>query len=170
METKIVKHRLTLDEKETIIRMYVNGTPISHLAQKFKVSRPTIYSVVQKMDEDDRKKIDFYVEKKDENKENMELSSYTPTSFLGVTVDPENGSSDPRIRKALDKSFKLLDIMEFIKTTKFKLNMLMFDYFSTNGPKAHSYDMLAGGQHGVAGCCRKPPSASAPTDFRMVWV
>jgi hypothetical protein len=109
--------------------MYVNGTPISHLAQKFKVSRPTIYSVVQKMDEDDRKKIDFYVEKKDENKENMELSSYAPTSFLGVTVDTENGSSDPRIRKALDKSFKLLDIMEFIKTTKFKLNMLMFDYF-----------------------------------------
>jgi hypothetical protein len=53
----------------------------------------------------------------------------SPTSFLGVTIDVENGSSDPRIKKALNKSFKLLDIMEFIKVTKFKLNMAMFDYF-----------------------------------------
>jgi hypothetical protein len=53
----------------------------------------------------------------------------TTTSFLGVTIDAENGSSDPRIKKALNKSFKLLDIMEFIKVTKFKLNMAMFDYF-----------------------------------------
>ena len=83
------------------------------------------------------------------------VTSSAPVNFLGVTIDIENGSSDPRIKKALDKSFKLLDIMEFIKVTKFKLNMAMFDYFSTNGPKAHSYDMLAGGQHGVAGCCRK---------------
>jgi hypothetical protein len=44
------------------------------------------------------------------------------TNFLGVTIDTENGSSNPKIRKALDKSFKLLDIMEFIKVTKFKLN------------------------------------------------
>jgi hypothetical protein len=29
----------------------------------------------------------------------------------------------------LDKSYHLLDIMEFIKVTKFKLNMVMFDYF-----------------------------------------
>ena len=77
------------------------------------------------------------------------VTSSAPVNFLGVTIDIENGSSDPRIKKALDKSFKLLDIMEFIKVTKFKLNMAMFDYFSTNGPKAHSYDMLA------AGCCRK---------------
>jgi hypothetical protein len=33
-------------------------------------------------------------------------------SFLGVAIDTENGSSDPQIKKALDKSFKLLDIME----------------------------------------------------------
>jgi hypothetical protein len=50
-------------------------------------------------------------------------------TFLGVTIDTENGSSDPRIKKALEKSVKLLDIMEFIKVTKFKLNMVMFDYF-----------------------------------------
>jgi hypothetical protein len=40
----------------------------------------------------------------------------SPISFLGVTI-VENGSSDPRIKKALNKSFKLLDIMEFIKVT-----------------------------------------------------
>jgi hypothetical protein len=51
------------------------------------------------------------------------------TNFLGVTIDAKNGSSNPKIRKALDKSYKLLDIMEFIKITKFKLNMTMFDYF-----------------------------------------
>ncbi|CCV02366.1 hypothetical protein IIV30_171R [Invertebrate iridescent virus 30] len=53
----------------------------------------------------------------------------TNTNFLGITIDPENGSSNPKIRKALDTSFKLLDIMEFVKVTKFKLNMVMFDYF-----------------------------------------
>jgi hypothetical protein len=66
------------------------------------------------------------------------VTSSAPVNFLGVAIDIENGSSDPRIKKALDKRFKLLDIMEFIKVTKFKLNMAMFDYFSTNGPKAHS--------------------------------
>jgi MSV199 domain/Protein of unknown function (DUF3627) len=60
---------------------------------------------------------------------NISTTMTSPTSFLGVTIDVENGSSDPRIKKALDKSFKLLDIMEFIKVTKFKLNMAMFDYF-----------------------------------------
>jgi MSV199 domain/Protein of unknown function (DUF3627)/Centromere-associated protein K len=56
-------------------------------------------------------------------------TSLSTTSFLGVTIDAEKGCSDPRIKKALDKSFKLLDIMEFINVTKFKLNMAMFDYF-----------------------------------------
>ncbi|CCV01839.1 hypothetical protein IIV22_162R [Invertebrate iridescent virus 22] len=51
------------------------------------------------------------------------------TNFLGVTIDPENGSKNPKIRKALDTSFKLLDIIQFVKVTKFKLNMVMFDYF-----------------------------------------
>ncbi len=53
----------------------------------------------------------------------------TKTNFLGVTIDTINGSSDPRIKKALNKSFQLLNIMEFIEVTKFKLNMVMFDYF-----------------------------------------
>jgi hypothetical protein len=51
------------------------------------------------------------------------------TNFLGVKIDTENGSNNPKIRKALDKSFQLLDIMKFIEVTKFKLNMTMFDYF-----------------------------------------
>jgi hypothetical protein len=50
-------------------------------------------------------------------------------NFLGVKIDTENGSNNPKIRKALDKSFQLLDIMKFIEVTKFKLNMTMFDYF-----------------------------------------
>ena len=127
MEVKSVKTRLTHEQKDTIIRMYVNGTPISHLAQQFKVSRPTIYNIVEKMDEDEHKKIDFYFEKNNENKAIMEPT--TKTTFLGVTIDTEDGPSNPIIRKALDKSFKLLDIMEFIKVVKFKVNMTMFDYF-----------------------------------------
>jgi hypothetical protein len=43
-----------------------------------------------------------------------------------VVIDTENGTSNPKIRKALDKSFSLLDIMKFIEVTKFKLNMTMF--------------------------------------------
>lgn len=51
------------------------------------------------------------------------------TNFLGVTIDTENGSSNPKVRKALNASFNLLDIIQFVKVTKFKLNMTMFDYF-----------------------------------------
>ncbi|CCV01883.1 hypothetical protein IIV22A_039R [Invertebrate iridescent virus 22] len=51
------------------------------------------------------------------------------TNFLGVTIDPKNGSNNPKIRRALETSFKLLDITQFVKITKFKLNMVMFDYF-----------------------------------------
>ena len=47
---------------------------------------------------------------------------------MGVKIDIKNGSSNPKIRKALDNSFQLLDIMKFIEVTKFKLNT-MFDYF-----------------------------------------
>jgi hypothetical protein len=53
----------------------------------------------------------------------------TSQNFMGVVIDTENGSNNPKIRKALDKSYKLLDIMEFIQVTKFKLNMVMFNYF-----------------------------------------
>ncbi|CCV01837.1 hypothetical protein IIV22_160R [Invertebrate iridescent virus 22] len=58
-----------------------------------------------------------------------ELNFTVKTDFLGVTIDTENGSSNPKINKALSASFQLLDIMEFVKVTKFKLNMTMFDYF-----------------------------------------
>jgi hypothetical protein len=50
-------------------------------------------------------------------------------NFMGVVIDTENGPTNHKIRKALDKSYKLLDIMEFIQVTKFKLNMVMFNYF-----------------------------------------
>jgi hypothetical protein len=55
-----------------------------------------------------------------------------------VVIDIENGTSNPKIRKALDKSFSLLDIMKFIEVTKFKLNMTMFDYF---------WQVVVGGSH-----------------------
>jgi hypothetical protein len=48
---------------------------------------------------------------------------------LGVTIDTINGPFDFKIKKALKQSASLLNIMDFIKTTKFKLNMTMFDYF-----------------------------------------
>jgi hypothetical protein len=51
------------------------------------------------------------------------------TNFLGVIIDTENGSNNPKINKALNRSYKLLDIIEFVKVSKFKLNMTMFDYF-----------------------------------------
>ncbi|CCV02042.1 hypothetical protein IIV25_024L [Invertebrate iridovirus 25] len=51
------------------------------------------------------------------------------TNFLGIAIDTENGSNNPKINKALTCSTKLLDITQFIKVTKFKLNMVMFDYF-----------------------------------------
>ena len=50
-------------------------------------------------------------------------------NFMGVKIDTENGPSDPRVIKALERSAGLLDILKFIKVTKFKLNMTMFDYF-----------------------------------------
>jgi hypothetical protein len=51
-----------------------------------------------------------------------------PIPFMGVGFS-DNGPSDPRINKALEKTYALLDIMEFIKVTKFELNEVMFDYF-----------------------------------------
>ena len=71
------------------------------------------------------------------------------TNFLGVKIDTENGSNNPKIRKALDKSFQLLDIMKFIEVTKFKLNMTMLLLASCGW-----FDAYPGGY----------------TCFRMVWV
>jgi hypothetical protein len=139
------KIKLTVEQRQNIVQMYDNCTPIVQLARQFKVSRPTIYSIIDKV-KHPQKKIDFYIEKSNENKDMSDLTSEqvktnflevtddgvsTPssTTFLGVVIDTENGSSNPKIRKALDKSFQLLDIMKFIEVTKFKLNMTMFDYF-----------------------------------------
>ena len=97
--------------------------------------------MLKKAGNTNHKKIEFYFEKESENKEEMEpkienfniilSGTNTPskTNFLGIIIDTENGSNNPKIRKALDKSHKLLDIIEFVKVTKFKLNMTMFDYF-----------------------------------------
>lgn len=49
------------------------------------------------------------------------------TTFLGVTIDTINGPFDFKIKKALKQSASLLNIMDFIEVTKFKLNMTMFD-------------------------------------------
>lgn len=49
------------------------------------------------------------------------MSDLTKTNFLGVIIDTENGSSNPKINKSLNKSLTLLDIMKFIEVTKFKL-------------------------------------------------
>lgn len=51
------------------------------------------------------------------------------TNFLGIAIDTENGSKNPKINKALNASFDLLDILKFVEVTKFKLNTTMFDYF-----------------------------------------
>ncbi|CCV01961.1 hypothetical protein IIV22A_117R [Invertebrate iridescent virus 22] len=51
------------------------------------------------------------------------------TTFLGVTIDTINGPCDFKVKKALKRSASLLDIIQFVDVTKFKLNMVMFDYF-----------------------------------------
>ncbi len=49
-------------------------------------------------------------------------------NFMGVVIDTENGPTNHKIKKTLDKSYKLLDIMEFIQVTKFKLNIVPFGH------------------------------------------
>jgi hypothetical protein len=123
------KFKLTLQERENVIKMYTEGTSVISLAEQYGVSRPTIYNIIEKV-KHPNKKIDFYFDKSDENKDMSNLTvEQNNINFLGVKIDTENGSSNPKIRKALDKSFQLLDIMKFIEVTKFKLNMTMFDYF-----------------------------------------
>ena len=74
----------------------------------------------------DQKKNEFFIENEDENKD---MSDLVKTNFLGVTIDTENGSTNPKINKALNASFDLLNIIKFVEITKFKLNTIMFDYF-----------------------------------------
>jgi len=47
METQ-TKFKLTHEQRETIVRMRVNGTPILRLAEQFKVSRPLFIASSQK--------------------------------------------------------------------------------------------------------------------------
>lgn len=90
--------------------MHCNSIPITQISKKFKVSRPTIYNIIE-MERINQPKIDFYTHTEDLNKE----MSIQQTNFLGITIDTENGSSNPKINKALNKSLDLLDIMQFIK-------------------------------------------------------
>jgi transcriptional antiterminator len=126
----MIRPRLTKEQRLEIIQMYDQGKPIAHLAQQFKVTRPTIYNVIEEKGDTSHKKIDFYFEKKEEDKDMSEVTEQNniPTNFLGVKIDTENGPSNPKIRKALDKSFHLLDIMMFIEVTKFKLNIVPFGH------------------------------------------
>jgi hypothetical protein len=126
----MIRPRLNNTQRSKVVQMYDDGEPISSIAQKFQVTRPTIYNIIEEHGKTSHKKIDFYFEKNKDNMENINLKvNDFQTKFLGVTIDTENGSSNPKINKALNQSFKLLDILEFIKVTKFKLNMTMFDYF-----------------------------------------
>jgi hypothetical protein len=120
--------KLSLEQRQNIVKMHSKGITVVSLADQFGVSRPTIYNVLEKMGKTNHKKNEFYFDKSDENKDMSDLI-VEPKTIFGVTIDIENGSSNPKIRKALDKSFQLLDIMKFIEVTKFKLNMTMFDYF-----------------------------------------
>jgi len=140
--THVIKPRLTIEERQTVFQMHQNSIPITQIAEKFKVSRPTIYNIIE-VERKNQKKIDFYLDKSSENKDMSDLiktnflgvtndgalAPSSTTSFLGVVIDTENGPTNPKINKALNKSLSLLDIMKFIEVTKFKLNMTMFHYF-----------------------------------------
>ena len=118
METK---NRLTSSQRTSIVQKYQDGTPIVQLSKDFNVSRPTVYKILSKANLTLKNELFSENYKEDKEMEN--------TTFLGVTIDTINGPLDFKIKKALKQSVKLLDIMEFIKVTKFKLNMTMFDYF-----------------------------------------
>ena len=113
METK---NRLTTEQRSDMIKLYQSGTPIVQLSKDFKVSRPTVYNILSKAK----------VSQEIGPKESVDEET---TSFLGVTIDPVNGPFDFKIKKALKQSASLLNIVDFLKVTKFKLNMTMFDYF-----------------------------------------
>jgi hypothetical protein len=118
METK---GRLTPDQRSTIVKKYKDGCTVAQITREFNVSRPTVYKILSKVNLNPKN--EFFPENQESNKE-MEN-----TTFLGVNIDTINGPFDFKIKKALKQSASLLDIMEFMKVTKFKLNMTMFDYF-----------------------------------------
>ncbi|CCV01780.1 hypothetical protein IIV22_103R [Invertebrate iridescent virus 22] len=121
------KFKLTPAQREDIVKKYTNGTSVVSISKEYNVSRQTVYTIIEKV-KYPHKKNDFFINKLEDNKVYENMTSST-TNFLGITIDTENGSTNPKVRKALDTSFKLLDITQFIEVTKFKLNMVMFDYF-----------------------------------------
>ncbi|CCV02044.1 hypothetical protein IIV25_026R [Invertebrate iridovirus 25] len=128
MDITNIKSRLGKEERKAVFQMHCGCVPITQIAEKFKVSRPTIYNIIE-MERKNQTKNDFYISKLEENKDMSNLISKKSTNFLGITIDTENGSNNPKINKALNKSLNLLDITQFIKVTKFKINNVMFDYF-----------------------------------------
>jgi hypothetical protein len=115
------KGNLTPEQRSDIVQQYQSGYTVAQLTRKFGVTRPTIYKILNKANL--TLKNEFFSENQEINKE------LENTTFLGVTIDTINGPFDFKIKKALKQSASLLNIMDFIKTTKFKLNMTMFDYF-----------------------------------------
>ncbi|CCV02252.1 hypothetical protein IIV30_057R [Invertebrate iridescent virus 30] len=105
--------KLTFDQRQTIAKLHASGTTVVALSEQFGVSRPTVYKILEKM----------------EKKVEKEPYSIISTNLLGIIIDTKNGPTHPKINKALNASFKLLDITKFIEITEFKLNMVMFDYF-----------------------------------------
>lgn len=58
MDTTSVKPRLTAEERQTVFQMHRNSVPITQIAEKFKVSRPTIYNVIE-LERKNQKKLIF---------------------------------------------------------------------------------------------------------------
>jgi transcriptional regulator with XRE-family HTH domain len=115
------KGNLTPEQRSDVVQQYKNGYTVAQLTRKFGVTRPTIYKILNKAN------LTLKNEKFSENEESdKEMEN---TTFLGVTIDTINGPFDFKIKKALNRSASLLNIMDFIKVTKFRLNMTMFDYF-----------------------------------------
>ncbi|ADO00397.1 hypothetical protein WIV_gp054 [Wiseana iridescent virus] len=118
METK---PRLTVEQRTNVVKKYQDGCSVAEITREFKISRPTVYKILSKVNLTSKNEI--FSEKEDGNKD-MEN-----TTFLGVNIDTINGPFDFKIKKALKRSLKLLNVVEFIKVTKFNLNLVMFDYF-----------------------------------------
>lgn len=73
---------------------------VIQLSKNFKVSRPTIYKILNKANL--TPKNEYFSENTESNKD-MEN-----TTFLGVTIDTINGPLDFKIKKALKQSASLL--------------------------------------------------------------
>jgi len=59
----MIRPRLNNTQRSKVVQMYDDGEPISSIAQKFQVTRPTIYNIIEEHGKTSHKKIDFYFEK-----------------------------------------------------------------------------------------------------------